>query len=64
MKFTRREANEIYYALESKRVGLVRGLFGHDDDGFTPENEPITNWIKDIDAIMKKIGEDGENLTK
>lgn len=45
---TKEEAAEIYYALESK---IVSGLAGSDK-----------KWKADLEAIMEKIGEDGENL--
>jgi hypothetical protein len=50
---------EIYYALETKRIGIKEGKFG-------PEDEPGHNkkWIAQLESIEAKIGPDGEEAAK
>ena len=55
MEFTREEAAEIYYALDSKNFQLHEGVFGNDPTA--------KKWALDIYQLMQKIGVDGVNLT-
>jgi len=56
-RLTKEDWVEIYYALDTKRDQIENGDFGEGEGG--DENE---DWIAHLDAIMEKIGPDGENM--
>ncbi len=53
MELTREDWAEIYYALDSKRVLVVQGGYGHQ-----------SAWAGHLADIMEKIGPDGRNMTE
>lgn len=56
---TESDWGEIYYALESKRLGINRGYYG-------PEDQPGDDekWVDHLDSIEEKIGPDGKKAAK
>lgn len=56
VKFTKEDAEEIYYALDSKRNAIQAGEYELGD----PDAD--ASWIEHLTSIMEHIGADGENL--
>lgn len=54
-RLTEEDWVEIYAALDTKRNQIENGDFGEEDDD--------ERWIAHLDAVMEKIGPDGENMT-
>ncbi len=57
IKLSLKEWSEIFYALDSKAMQLRNGDFGDSDDDCD-----VYVWASQLEAIMKKIGEDGRNM--
>ena len=62
-KLSRQECEEIYYALSTKQLRLESAYYYFSGEPL-PEvaDEDIKPWIKDLKAILKKIGPDGKTL--
>lgn len=56
-KLTKAQWVEIYYALDFKRLRVARGDYG------SIESKDIITWVTRLDAIIKKIGPDGQRMT-
>jgi len=56
-RLTKEDWVEIYCALDTKRDQIENGDFGEGEED--DENE---DWIAHLDAVMEKIGPDGENM--
>jgi hypothetical protein len=61
-KLSRQECEEIYYALSTKQLRLESAYYHFSGEPPEVADEDIKPWIKDLKAILKKIGPDGKTL--
>ncbi len=54
IRLTRKDWAEIYYALETKWLGLRQGKYGREDRA-----RQDAEWIAHLEAVMQTIGPDG-----